>query len=74
MPPNSDDPNGKAGLGDWRRRKTAPRTDVGPVRLKRLKYKGSGGPYVLVLFKNADGRVFAEDGIFGDEDLFNLLL
>lgn len=50
------------------------RTEAGPVRLKRLKYKGSGGPYVLVLFKNADGRVFAEDGVFGDEDLFDLLL
>jgi len=50
------------------------RSDAGPVRLKRLKYKGSGGPDVLVLFKNADGRVFAEDGIFGDEDLLDLLL
>ena len=50
------------------------RSDAGPVRLKRLKYKGSGGFYVLVLFKYPNRRVFAEDGVFGDQDFLDLFL
>jgi hypothetical protein len=46
----------------------------GACDLKRLKYQRLGSPYILVLFKNADGRVFAEDGLFSNEDLFDLLL
>ena len=65
---------GAAVIGYWCRKKNRPGNMPGRSELKRLKYQRLGGLYVLVLFKNSDGRVFAEDGIFGDEDLFDLLL
>src|SRR5437879_8134827 len=43
-------------------------------REKCYSYNDLGGFHILVLSKNSNGSMLAEDGILGDEDFLNLLL